>query len=135
MYSTYSRYSYGAVLPQSPTPYPSFSHYFGRKATSFVHLVIDKWYPFHILTVDLCIPFNCCKYTISYEPIRKQEGFLDFFKAEKYICKPFWAFLQTDILQIFVPFHTLQLVKTLPFTYLNSEKRTPFGRSQSPCRP
>ena len=116
MYSTYSRYSSGTVLPQSPTPYPaSFSHYFERKGTPFVHLVIEKWYPFHILTVELCIPFNCCKYTVSYEQIRKQEGFLDFFKAEKYICKPFWAFLQTDILQIFVPFHTLQLVKTLPF--------------------
>ena len=115
MYSTYSRYSYGAVLPQSSTPYSSFSHYLERKGTPFVHLVIDKWYPFRILTVELCIPFNCCKYTVSYEQIRKQEGFLDFFKAEKYVCKPFWAFLQTDILQIFVPFHTLQLVKTLPF--------------------
>ena len=76
---------WGGSAPKS-NPYRSFSHYFERKGTPFIYLVIDKWYPFHILTVELCIPFNCCKYTVSYEQIRKQEGFLDFFKAEKYIC-------------------------------------------------
>ena len=23
-----------------------------------------KWYPFHIPILELCIPFNCCKYTV-----------------------------------------------------------------------
>ena len=25
---------------------------------------IEKWYPFHIPTLELCIPFNCCKCTV-----------------------------------------------------------------------
>ena len=26
---------------------------------------IDKWYPFHIATDELSIPFNCCKFTVN----------------------------------------------------------------------
>ena len=113
MYSTYSRYSSGAVLPQSPTPYPaSFSHYFERKGTPFVYLVIDKWYPFHILTVELCIPFNCCKYTVSYEQIRKQlnKVFSTFSKPRNTSVSPFGPFYRPRYYKFSYPF-----VKTVPF--------------------
>ena len=104
MYSTYSRYSSGAVLPQSPTPYPaSFSHYFQRKGTPFVYLVIDKWYPFHILTVELCIP---------YEQIRKQlkKVFSTFSKPRNTSVSPFGPFYRPRYYKFSYPF-----VKTLPF--------------------
>lgn len=26
---------------------------------------IDKWYPFHIASDELSIPFNCCKFTVN----------------------------------------------------------------------
>ena len=34
---------------------------FHEKGTSFVIPSIDRWYPFHIPCLELCIPFNCCK--------------------------------------------------------------------------
>ena len=30
----------------------------------FLKPSIDKWYPFHILGLELCIPFNDCKCTV-----------------------------------------------------------------------
>ena len=37
---------------------------FHQQAAPFVHLLlIDKWDPFHIPCIELCIPFNCCKCT------------------------------------------------------------------------
>ena len=38
---------------------------FHGKGIPFVHLLlIDKWYPFHIPCLELCIPFNCCNCTV-----------------------------------------------------------------------
>ena len=37
---------------------------FHEQATPFVHLLlIDKWYPFQIPCLELCVPFNRCKCT------------------------------------------------------------------------
>ena len=47
---------------------------FEGKDTPFV-----SWYPFHIPSLELCFPFNCCKCTVFkiYETITKPERFLD----------------------------------------------------------
>ena len=50
---------YGKAPPRGPTP-------FFTKKVPLMHTFykIDKWYPFHILCLELCIPFNCCKCTV-----------------------------------------------------------------------
>ena len=37
---------------------------FFTKKVPLSHPAIDKWYPFHIHCLELCIPFNCCKCTV-----------------------------------------------------------------------
>ena len=56
---------YGEAPPQGPIPYPFINH-FSRKRYPFriPRPSIDKWYPFHIPCLELCIPFNCCKCTV-----------------------------------------------------------------------
>ena len=40
---------------------------------------IDKWYPLHIPSLELCTPFNCCKCTFFMTWINlKPERFLEF---------------------------------------------------------
>ena len=81
-----------------------------NRLLTFTYLLLtDHWYPFHIPSLELCIPFNCCEYTVF-----KTEHFLDFLTAIKCICWPIWAFLQTEI-QISLLFHILLLEKSLPF--------------------
>ena len=59
-----NKFLYGEAPPRGPTRYP-FIYYFSRKRYSFRITIpsIDKWYPFHIPHLELCIPlsFNCCK--------------------------------------------------------------------------
>ena len=52
---------------------------------------IDKYYPFHTPSLELCISFNCCKCTglLNMKYITKPENFLDFLTAQD----PFVAFL------------------------------------------
>ena len=46
-----------------------------------------SWYPFHIPSLELCFPFNCCKCIVFkiYETMTKPERFLDFFTITKSI--------------------------------------------------
>ena len=48
--------------PRDPTPYP-FIYQFWAKRCPFRIPSIDKWYPFHIPGLELCI-LNCCKCTV-----------------------------------------------------------------------
>ena len=43
---------YGEAPPQDPPPYP-FIYHFGQKRYLFRTPSIDKWYPFHIPSLDL----------------------------------------------------------------------------------
>ena len=43
---------------------------------------IDKWYSFHELFVEFCIPFNCCKWTV----FKIWNVFLDYFTTKKFTC-------------------------------------------------
>ena len=42
---------------RGPTPYP-FIYHFSRKRYSFRISSFDKWYPFHIPCLELCIPLS-----------------------------------------------------------------------------
>ena len=44
-------------------PLPFYIQFF-TKRYSFRIASIEKWYPFHIPCLELCIPFNCCKCTV-----------------------------------------------------------------------
>ena len=50
---------YGEARPQGPTSYP-FIYHFSQKRYSSCIPSIDKWCPFHLPCLELCIPFNCC---------------------------------------------------------------------------
>ena len=78
---------------QLHTPYVPFS----QKRHPF-HILpfripsIDKWYPFLIPCLELCIPFNCCKRTVFYIGIsHKNVTFSRHLKAIKFIFWPVWA--------------------------------------------
>ena len=53
---------HGEAPPRSPTPYP-FIYHFSRKRYHLRIPSIDKWCPFHIPCLELCIPLNCSKCT------------------------------------------------------------------------
>ena len=42
---------------------PLYIPFWGAEKEPLSHPFIDKWYPFHVVSLELCIPFNCCKYT------------------------------------------------------------------------
>ena len=74
----------------------SFYIQFFTKKNLFRIPSIDKWYPFHVPCLELCISFNCCKCTAFWIGInRKNRTFSRVYKAIKFICKPFWALSET----------------------------------------
>ena len=48
---------YWQALPRGPTPYP-FTYHCRQKRCPFSIPSINKWYPFHRPSSDLCNPFN-----------------------------------------------------------------------------
>ena len=72
---------YREAPPRGPTPYPPFICHFWQKRYPFYITSIDKWYPFHLLSWQLCFSFNCCKcavFKIWMNPA-KPERFFDFY--------------------------------------------------------
>ena len=56
----------GSLCPEVQPPYP-FIYLFDRKGLfPFCILSIDKWYPLHVCSSELCTPFNCCKCTVFW---------------------------------------------------------------------
>ena len=66
---------------------------FDTKGNPFVNLCIDKWYLFYLFykpSLELCIPFDCCKWTVFKTWINKKtERFLEDFTVKKWIYHPF----------------------------------------------
>ena len=44
-----------------PTPYISFIYHFWQISYPFRITSIDKWFPFRMPGLELCLPLNCCK--------------------------------------------------------------------------
>ena len=52
----YSTKFYGGRLPPPP---------FVVRQKKYLRIPsIDKWYPFHIPSLEFCIPFSCCKFIV-----------------------------------------------------------------------
>ena len=75
-------------------------------------LCIDKWYPFQIPSLELCIPFNSCKCT--FFKILNQHVFSTILQSYNESVSSFDLFYRPK-LQISLPFYILQQVKSLPF--------------------
>ena len=59
-------------------------------------IAIDKWYPFHIPCLRLCILFDCTVFLNRNQS--QNRTFFRLNKAIKFICQPFWALSQTQML-------------------------------------
>ena len=104
---------YWEAPPPGPTPYP-FLYHFSRKRYPFSTPSIDKWYSFHTPCLKLCIPFNCCKFTVFQISITKLERFLNsLIKQHISFVSPFEPFHRTRW-HISLPFYIFQLVISLP---------------------
>ena len=49
------------TTPRGPTPYPFIFH--DKKVTPSIYLIMSNGTPFTLRSLELCIPFNCCKCT------------------------------------------------------------------------
>ena len=91
----------------NPLPFYIYT-IFDRKGTFYLKNNTPYTYP---TSLELCIPFSdCCKCTVlNINKSQKHKVFRSthFFTAKKCICKPFRAFLQTEMAYI------------LPFIYFN----------------
>ena len=47
--------------PENPTPYPFINHFSRKRYPFHIPSISDKWCPFQIPCLELCIPFDCCK--------------------------------------------------------------------------
>ena len=83
-----NKFLYGVAPSQSPTLFP-FIYHFSRKRYPFrIPSSIAKWYPFHIPSLELSIPFTAVNaiYLILNRPInRKNRTFSRLYKAIQFI--------------------------------------------------
>ena len=72
---------YAEVPPRGPTRYPLWQRTYPFRMSS-----IEKWYTFHIHSIQLCIRLDYCRYTVLKTWINhKPERFFDFSTATKWI--------------------------------------------------
>ena len=67
---------------------------FMKKVPLFVYVLLTNGTPFHTPSLELCIPFNCCKSARLSNRNQSQKLNLTFsrlYKALKFICYPFWG--------------------------------------------
>ena len=50
---------YREAPPRGPTPYHFIYHFWQKRYSLYW-----QWYPFHMPSLKLCIPLNCCKCTV-----------------------------------------------------------------------
>ena len=56
-----NKFLYREDPARGPTLKPFYIPFFTKKVSLSFTWSIEKWYPFHIPCLELCIPFNCCK--------------------------------------------------------------------------
>ena len=88
---------------------------------------VGNWYPLFIPSLELCIPFNCCKFTFPLNINLKNHKTRKLSRIKSF-CSPFWSLwsFYRPKTQIFLPFHILQLEKALPFQIPEAWKRYSF---------
>ena len=97
----------GDFAPRS-TPLPFYIPFWGENAV-LSHTFFWQKDPFHIPSLELCIPLNCCTRTVFFTAVNASVRTLGFFLRMKW--------------QIFLTFYILQLVKSLPFHILEAQER------------
>ena len=69
----------------------------GRKGTPS-YTFCWKWYLFHMRSLELCIPLNCCKCTVKIWINLKTRPYTQLFSRPwNASVSPFWAFLPTEM--------------------------------------
>ena len=76
---------------------------------------VGNWYPLFIPSLELCIPFNCCKFTFPLNINLKNHKTRKLSRIKSSVAHFDHFDHFTDRKQIFLAFHILQLVKALPF--------------------
>ena len=89
---------------------------------------IDKCYPFHPHSLEIWTPFLTAVNALSlkHELITKLESFMDFFTSIKRICRPFWAFLQTEMTDFPTLLSVASISDSLPYHIPDAWQRYPF---------
>ena len=64
------------ALPHGVTPF-SFIYHFWKKIPPIIYIVLTNVSLFHILSLELCSPFNCWKCTIFLKNMNKSENKYD----------------------------------------------------------
>ena len=120
---TKKRFLRGGSAPR-PTLY-TFKYHLWQNKYAFSIPSIDEWYPFHMPSLELCIPSNCFEHTVFKIWINQwnQNVFAPLWFSHTIhlsVEKPFWAFYrpkwQTSL-------HILQQVKSLRFRLPNKCSR------------
>ena len=88
-----------------------------------------QWYPFHMPSLELCIPLDCCKCTVfKIRTNHKTRPFTHLFsQACNASVSPFWAFLPYRNGSFPYPFIYFNKWNLNPLVYLKPENGTPFG--------
>ena len=109
----------------------ALKNHFDGKSAPFRIPFTEKWYPFQIPSLELCILFNCPN-ALSLN--HKYKKFSRLFSQPQNSCchpsfyRPKW--------HIFLPFYILQLVKSLPFNIPELDlKKVELSAGASPYRP
>ena len=109
---------YEEAPPRSPTPYLLHT-IFDSKRSPFRIPPIDQWDPFHIPSIELCIPFNCCKWAVfNIWRSHKTRKFSRLFLSHK-----------MHLLALLGLFYRPKRQISSPFIYFNKWKEPPFSRS------
>ena len=124
---------WGSICKRSPPspvqPLTLFLYYFWQKRYPFRITSIDKWYTFHVHSLELYIPFNTsCICTVFEIWINHETGtFYRFFYSQKMHLLALLG-LFTDRKTDFSTFHIRQPVESLLSYWPDVWKRYPFGR-------
>ena len=124
------KFLYREASSRGPTTYPFIFHFL-LKRYPFRRPSIDKWYPFHMPSLELFIPLNCCKPTVFEICINHKTTTI----SRRFSLQPKMQLLAllglfTDRMTDSLPFHILQLVKSLSYSS-KPEIGIPFGWSLS----
>ena len=124
-----NKYLFGEAPPRGSTPSSPFMYHFLRKRDPFP---VDKWYPFHIPCLELCILFNYCKCTVfhSRNQSQKKNVFSTLYSHKIHLLALLGPFTDPNY-RFSYPFVYFKELNPYSFVYLRPEKGTPFGRSLS----
>ena len=104
----------GGSTPQS-NPYPFKCHFWSQRKQFRIPSIVKR-YPFYIPCLELGIPFNCCKCTVlTIWIFHKTRTFSWLFHSHEMYLLALLGFFTNRNDRILLPFHIIQLVKSLPF--------------------